>query len=158
MNNGWRALAGLLIYVAAVACAQAMTLKRVKAHAVEFAANAVALPAPDRQGIAQYANSLREADWCPLEVVLVLAQSPASSSATEHAMAAARATYVANLLLLNGVPSEAVHAEAKQSPVQQPLVDIEALGAAWLHECPYPKNAYGFRVRAPARSIERMPP
>lgn len=151
MNNGWRALAGLLIYLAVGASAQAMTLKRVKAHAVEFAANAVALPAPARQGIAQYAVSLREADWCPLEVVVVLAQSPASSSPTEHAMAAARATYVANLLLLNGVPSEVVSAEAKQSALQHPLVDIEALGAAWLHECLHPKNAHGFRVRAPAR-------
>lgn len=151
MNNRCRALVSLLIYMAASASAQAMTLKRVTAHAVEFAANAVALPAPDRQGIAKYADSLREADWCPLEVVVVLAQSPVSSSPTEHAMAAARATYVANLLLLNGVPSEVVHAEAKQSALQHPLVDIEAVGAAWLHECLYPKNIHGFRVGAPAR-------
>lgn len=137
---------GLFMFCGALALsAQANSQKRVKAHAVHFDVGATALLAERRQEIADYVESLRNTDWCPLVVVVVLAQSPASSS---QAVAVQRAAYVENLLLLNGVPPEVLHAEAKQSPDHRTLVDIESLGILSQQDCPYPKDRHGFRANA----------
>lgn len=125
--------------------AQADSQKRGKAHAVHFDAGATALLAEGRQEIANYVESLRNADWCPLVIVVVLAQSPASGS---QAVAVQRAVYVKNLLLLNGVPPEVLHAEAEQSTDHSTVVGIESLGIMSMQDCIYPKDRHGFRPNA----------
>lgn len=148
MINCLKAL-GLFMFCGTVAVsAQAHSSKRATAHAVHFHAGAIALPAQGRQEIANYVAFLRNADWCPLVVVVVLAQSPAGSSQATHAAAVQRAAYVKNLLLLNGVPPEVLHAEAKQSVDHRTFVDIEALGIVSTQNCPYPKDGHGFRANA----------
>lgn len=145
MANGLRVWGLFMLCGALALSAQADSQKRVKAHAVHFDVGATALLAEGRQEIANYVESLRNADWCPLVIVVVLAQSPASSS---QAVAVQRAAYLKNLLLLNGVPPEVLHAESEQSTDHSTFVDIESLGIMSMQDCIYPKDRHGFRPNA----------
>ncbi len=95
--------------------ASALSMKALKTHVVQFHESGVTLAAADRQAVATFAESLREADWCPLVVVIGEAKFLIDKHDTKT-MAEARAAYVTNLLKRNGVPAQVLFFFVQPSP------------------------------------------
>lgn len=128
--------------------ASALSLKALKTHVARFHESGVTLVAADRQAVAHFAESLREADWCPLVAAVGEAKYLTGNPAAK-AVADARAAYVADLLRRNGVPTQVLFFFVQPSPTLSASVEIEAVGSPSNSRCEHPMTEEGFRPSPP---------
>ena len=148
MNYTLRACAAFFAGSCLAFDASALSMKALKTHVVQFHESGVTLAAADRQAVATFAESLREADWCPLVVVIGEAKFLIDKHDTKT-MAEARAAYVTNLLKRNGVPAQVLFFFVQPSPTLSASVEIEAVGSPSSPGCKHSRTEEGFRPSPP---------
>lgn len=147
MNYTLRACAAFFAGSCLAFDASALSMKALKTHVVQFHESGVTLAAADRQAVATFAESLREADWCPL--VVVIGKATFFIKHDTKTMAEARAAYVTDLLKRNGVPSQVLFFFIQPSPTLSASVEIEAVGSPSSPGCQYLRTEGGFRPSPP---------
>ncbi|MEY4561371.1 MAG: OmpA family [Pseudomonadota bacterium] len=133
--------------------------------AVNFLPGSSGVSAQARRTLTEFVLSVRDKDYCPVEVVIVsgVMAVPLTSPDVQKALAFQRADAVASLLVRAGLPAEVVFIERRGASGNESSdeVDIEFIGRV-NSPCSLPRRAGGFRAlpsKASARGdCARNPP